>query len=97
VIYPEFFGELAADRHEWFQKPRWIAFAVHKVTIDRGYWPDQPVIGRASDAQMLKRLDKRRDANSACNLRDHPCELRHFADHIRAEAGSVATAHQLIM
>ena len=46
---------------------------------------------------MLKRLDKRRGANSACNLRDHPWELRDFADHVRAEAGSVATAYKLII
>ena len=73
------------------------AFAVHKVKINGGCWPDQPVVGRASDAQMFQRFDKRRDADSACNLRDHAWALRHFGDHVRAETGSVTAAQELVI
>jgi hypothetical protein len=30
---------------------------------------------------MFQRFEKRRDAHSACNLRDHARALRHFGDH----------------
>jgi hypothetical protein len=41
---------------------------------------------------MFQRFDKRRDADSACNLRDHARALRHFGDHVGAKTSSVTAA-----
>ena len=85
------FGKLTADRDERFQEPRRVAFSVHEVKIHGGRWPDQPMVGRASDAQMFQCLDQRCYTDSAGNLRDHAWSLRHFGDNVRAKTGSVTT------
>jgi hypothetical protein len=46
---------------------------------------------------MFQCLDKRRDGDSACNLRDCPWALRDFGDRIRATADSVTTAQKLVI